>query len=273
MILSTLLTLGGIQESPKPVAQKRPLVVETFEQPVKKTPKINANPITPDTSDKHNTSNESLKNDFDIEKLINLQSSPDKKRNAPAKTDTNDLLNALLKTTPVIKHTCLDDELSEKTPKSNKVEICEFCGKEFKNMSNLTVHRRMHTGEKPYKCQYCDYACAQSSKLTRHMKVHKIPAGSGFKCQYCNCPYAVYSSLDRHIKKCHPDKYYENGMPPKLIEGEDLKKVLEEIKETPKRLEKFTKTLIDPSPDPVTLLAKLFPTKVEKPDFEKLLAS
>ena len=207
MILNTLLTLGGIQESPKPVCQKRPLKVETFEQPVKKTPKIDTNPITPDTSDKHNTSNESLKTDFDIEKLIKLQSSPDKKPITKTQTDTNDLLNALLKTTPILKSEVKISLEDDKTPKSNRVETCEFCGKDFKNMSNLTVHRRMHTGEKPYKCQYCDYACAQSSKLTRHMKVHKIPAGSGFKCQYCNCPYAVYSSLDRHIKKCHPDKY------------------------------------------------------------------
>lgn len=51
-------------------------------------------------------------------------------------------------------------------------DTCEFCGKMFKNCSNLTVHRRSHTGEKPYKCELCTYACAQSSKLTRHMKTH-----------------------------------------------------------------------------------------------------
>jgi len=49
---------------------------------------------------------------------------------------------------------------------------CEFCGKVFRNGSNLTVHRRSHTGERPYRCSFCPYACAQSSKLTRHMKTH-----------------------------------------------------------------------------------------------------
>ncbi|NXG67747.1 BC11B protein, partial [Horornis vulcanius] len=48
-------------------------------------------------------------------------------------------------------------------------DTCEYCGKVFKNCSNLTVHRRSHTGERPYKCELCNYACAQSSKLTRHM--------------------------------------------------------------------------------------------------------
>jgi len=51
-------------------------------------------------------------------------------------------------------------------------DTCEYCGKVFKNCSNLTVHRRSHTGEKPYRCRICAYACAQSSKLTRHMKTH-----------------------------------------------------------------------------------------------------
>lgn len=51
-------------------------------------------------------------------------------------------------------------------------DTCEYCNKYFKNCSNLTVHRRSHTGEKPYKCELCSYACAQSSKLTRHMKTH-----------------------------------------------------------------------------------------------------
>jgi hypothetical protein len=81
-------------------------------------------------------------------------------------------------------------------------DTCEFCGKVFKNCSNLTVHRRSHTGEKPYKCQLCSYSCAQSSKLTRHMKTHGRLGKDIFKCRFCGMPFSVASTLEKHMRKC-----------------------------------------------------------------------
>ena len=80
---------------------------------------------------------------------------------------------------------------------------CEYCGKIFVNLSNLTVHRRSHTGEKPYQCTVCDYTTAQSSKLTRHKKIH-------FKerCNFCNDCFLSKTDLNKHIEKIHlrPDR-------------------------------------------------------------------
>ncbi len=81
-------------------------------------------------------------------------------------------------------------------------DTCEYCGKVFKNCSNLTVHRRSHTGEKPYKCQLCSYSCAQSSKLTRHMKTHGRMGKDIFKCRFCFMPFSVASTLEKHMRKC-----------------------------------------------------------------------
>ena len=84
-----------------------------------------------------------------------------------------------------------------------KKDTCKFCGKVFKNTSNLTVHIRSHTGEKPYRCDKCDYSCAQSSKLTRHMKIHtKLGQYGIFKCNTCDMPFSVQATLDRHKRKC-----------------------------------------------------------------------
>jgi len=81
-------------------------------------------------------------------------------------------------------------------------DTCEYCGKVFKNCSNLTVHRRSHTGEKPYKCELCSYACAQSSKLTRHMKTHGRDGNEAFRCRYCAMPFSVASTLEKHMRRC-----------------------------------------------------------------------
>ncbi len=85
-------------------------------------------------------------------------------------------------------------------------DTCEYCGKVFKNCSNLTVHRRSHTGEKPYKCQLCTYSCAQSSKLTRHMKTHGRLGKDIYKCRFCSMPFSVASTLEKHMRKCVVNK-------------------------------------------------------------------
>ena len=91
---------------------------------------------------------------------------------------------------------------ARKPEASKRNDTCEYCGKVFKNCSNLTVHRRSHTGEKPYKCSLCSYACAQSSKLTRHMKTHGRLGKDVYTCKFCNMPFSVPSTLEKHMRKC-----------------------------------------------------------------------
>lgn len=97
---------------------------------------------------------------------------------------------------------CLANNKSKDQQQQRRNDTCEFCGKVFKNCSNLTVHRRSHTGEKPYKCELCSYACAQSSKLTRHMKTHGRLGKDVYRCRFCDMPFSVPSTLEKHMRKC-----------------------------------------------------------------------
>merc|ERR1711879_287836 len=70
LILSTLLTLAEIEESDKPNGQLQ--IDEDDPVPTKKM-KIeeeSSGVITPESSEKQNESTESIKNEFDLEKLI-----------------------------------------------------------------------------------------------------------------------------------------------------------------------------------------------------------
>ena len=104
-----------------------------------------------------------------------------------------------------------DPETRKELIGKGRNDTCEYCGKVFKNCSNLTVHRRSHTGEKPYKCELCPYSCAQSSKLTRHMKTHGRNGRDIFKCRFCDMPFSVTSTLEKHMRKCVAQKNLQNS--------------------------------------------------------------
>ncbi|CAK5062364.1 unnamed protein product [Meloidogyne enterolobii] len=114
------------------------------------------------------------------------------------------------KNLPTLEDGELAEPAAKRDPKAKK-DRCSFCQKVFTNRSNLIVHLRSHTGEKPYKCQLCPYACAQSSKLTRHMRTHGQQGKEVFNCSICQMPFSVHSTLEKHMRKCVVQNGYGNN--------------------------------------------------------------
>ncbi|XP_050686873.1 longitudinals lacking protein, isoforms H/M/V-like isoform X12 [Eriocheir sinensis] len=48
--------------------------------------------------------------------------------------------------------------------------VCPFCSKNFYGSVDLERHKRTHTGEKPFACNFCSYRATQMGNLQRHIK-------------------------------------------------------------------------------------------------------
>ncbi|CAH1792433.1 unnamed protein product, partial [Owenia fusiformis] len=69
----------------------------------------------------------------------------------------------------------------------NKNLQCSYCGKAFGTADILRSHMRIHTGEKPYKCDLCDMSFTHTGSLSKHkqskghienslkIKIHRKP--------------------------------------------------------------------------------------------------
>ncbi|XP_063815821.1 zinc finger protein Aiolos isoform X1 [Pseudophryne corroboree] len=77
---------------------------------------------------------------------------------------------------------------------------CNQCGASFTQKGNLLRHGKLHTGEKPFKCHLCSYACQRRDALSGHLRTHSVE--KPFKCEFCGRSYKQRSSLEEHKERC-----------------------------------------------------------------------
>uniref|UniRef100_A0A8C4NI55 C2H2-type domain-containing protein n=1 Tax=Eptatretus burgeri TaxID=7764 RepID=A0A8C4NI55_EPTBU len=86
---------------------------------------------------------------------------------------------------------------------------CSVCGASFTQKGNLLRHLKLHSEEKPFKCSLCNYACRRRDALAGHIKTHAV--GKPHKCMHCGRSYKQRSSLEEHKERCHGNKQHFGG--------------------------------------------------------------
>ncbi|XP_060996377.1 zinc finger and SCAN domain-containing protein 5B-like [Dama dama] len=86
--------------------------------------------------------------------------------------------------------------LHQRTHTRERPFHCDICDRRFIQPSDLRVHERIHTGEKPYGCDLCPKRFTHGSTLRAHRRTHTQE--KPFRCEHCDRAFGHRGNLNVH---------------------------------------------------------------------------
>ncbi|XP_005991179.1 GDNF-inducible zinc finger protein 1 isoform X1 [Latimeria chalumnae] len=115
---------------------------------------------------------------------------------------------------------------------------CIFCEKRFKSQKDINDHvRRVHEKKRtPQSCPYCDKIISSKCGLKVHIRTHT--GEKPYKCNYCPASFAQRSAYNSHVRKIHesgqerkPRPIYWKIVPP-ADKSDDIVNFVVDVRET-----------------------------------------
>ncbi|KAL6950128.1 hypothetical protein ACO0QE_000803 [Hanseniaspora vineae] len=109
--------------------------------------------------------------------------------------------------------------ISNKPARTLTSYLCDVCHKRFKRPSTLATHQNIHTGKRPFACDFphCHKTFNVKSNLARHMKCHSR------KLRDENNMAAIYNN--RYYMPSNPSSLTQNQYDTQVFQGADVRRL------------------------------------------------